>query len=93
MVPEITWGCTAAARVPSWDWAQALCVKVCQLLAIGRRFPPGARVSSTSGHFIISIITLAVAQALNPNKPKQTKARPVQSRYMFELDLYPHPPP
>ena len=30
------------------DWAQAVCVKVCQLLAVGRWFPPGTPVSSTS---------------------------------------------
>ena len=30
------------------DWAQAVCVRVCQLLAVGQWFPPGALVSSTS---------------------------------------------
>ena len=41
-------GLTAADRLWSWDWAQAVCVKVCQLLVVCRWFPPGALVSSTN---------------------------------------------
>ena len=47
-----------------------------QLLAVGRWFPPGAPVSSTrkliSSSFHRLDMTLAVAEALNPNKPNQT---------------------
>ena len=45
-----------------------------QLLAVGRWFPPGTPVSSTrkliSSSFHRLDMTLAVAEALNPNKPK-----------------------
>ena len=44
-----------------------------QLLAVGRWFPPGTPVSSTrkliSSSFHRLDMTLAVAEALNPNKP------------------------
>ena len=47
-----------------------------QLLAVGRWFPPGTPVSSTrkliSSSFHHLDMTLAVAEALNPNKPNQT---------------------
>ena len=47
-----------------------------QLLAVGRWFPPGTPVSSTrkliSSSFHRLDMTLAVAEALNPNKPNQT---------------------
>ena len=48
-----------------------------QLLAVGRWFPPGTPVSSTrkrisSSSFHRLDMTLAVAEALNPNKPYQT---------------------
>ena len=46
-----------------------------QLLAVGRWFPPGTPVSSTrkliSSSFHCLDMTLAVAEALNPNKPKK----------------------
>ena len=49
-----------------------------QLLAAGRWFPPDTPVSSTrklisSSSFHRLDMTLAVAEALNPNKPNQTK--------------------
>ena len=48
-----------------------------QLLAVGRWFPPGTPVSSTrkliSSSFHRLDITLAVAEALSPNKPKQAQ--------------------
>ena len=51
-----------------------MCVKFHQLLAVGRGFPPGTPVSSTrkliSSSFHRLDMTLAVAEALNPNKPK-----------------------
>ena len=47
------------------------------LLAVGRWFPPGTPVSSTrkliSSSFHCLDMTLAVAEALNPNKPNQTR--------------------
>ena len=48
-----------------------------QLLAIGWWFPPGTPVSSTrklisSSSFHRLDMTLAVAEALNPDKPNQT---------------------
>ena len=48
-----------------------------QLLAVGRWFPPGTPVSSTrklisSSSFLRHDMTLAVVEALNPNKPNQT---------------------
>ena len=51
-----------------------MCEKFHQLLAIGRWFPPGTPVSSTrklisSSSFYRLDMTLAVAEALNPNKP------------------------
>ena len=51
--------------------------KLHQLLAVGRWFPPGTPVSSTrklisSSSFHRLDMTLAVAEALNPNKPNQT---------------------
>ena len=53
-----------------------MCEKVHQLLAVGRWFPPGTPVSSTrkllSSSFHRLDMTLAVAEALNPNKTKQT---------------------
>ena len=51
-----------------------MCEKFHQLLAIGQWFPPGTPVSSTrkliSSSFHCLDMTLAVAEALNPNKPK-----------------------
>ena len=80
MTPWVTWLHTAAGRVRLWDWAEAVYVKVCQLLAVGRQIPPGAPVSSTSQTdiFIIIIISplryeLAVAEAFSPNKPNHTR--------------------
>ena len=61
------------AQVWYWDWAQAVCVKVCQLLAIGWGF-----LHHWNWHFIDHYdnhcldMTLAVAEALSPNKPNQT---------------------
>ena len=51
-----------------------MCEKFHQLLAVGRWFPPGTPVSSTrklisSSSFHRLDMTLAVAEALNPNKP------------------------
>ena len=53
-----------------------MCEKFHQLLAVGRWFPPGTPVSSTIKKLISSSssfhrldMTLAVAEALNPNKP------------------------
>ena len=53
-----------------------MCEKFHQLLAIGRWFPPGAPVSSTrklisSSSFHRLDMTLAVAEALNTDKPNQ----------------------
>ena len=52
-----------------------MCEKFHQLLAVGRWFPPGTPVSSTikliSSSFHRLEMTLAVAKALNPNKPNQ----------------------
>ena len=49
-----------------------------QLLAVGRWFPPGTPVSSTrkliSSSFHRLDMTLAVAEALNPNKPKKNQS-------------------
>ena len=56
-----------------------MCEKFHQLLAVGRWFPPGTPVSSTrkkrisSSPFYRLDMTLAVAEALNPNKPNQTR--------------------
>ena len=60
-----------------------------QLLAVGRWFPPGTPVSSTrklisSSSFHRLNITLAVAEALNPNKPNH---KPKFTKYS---DLCPH---
>ena len=53
-----------------------MCEKFHQLLAVGRWFPPGTPVSSTrkliSSSFHRLDMTLAVAEALNPNKPNLT---------------------
>ena len=54
-----------------------MCEKFHQLLAVGRWFPPGTPVSSTRKLISSSSVhrldmTLAVAEALNPNKPNQT---------------------
>ena len=50
-----------------------MCEKFHQLLAVGRWFPPGTPVSSTrklmSSSFHRLDMPLAVAEALNPNKP------------------------
>ena len=53
-----------------------MCEKFHQLLAVGRWFPPGTPVSSTrklisSSSFHRLDMTLAVAEALTPNKPNQ----------------------
>ena len=54
-----------------------MCEKFHQLLAVDRWFPPGTPVSSTrklisSSSFRRLDMTLAVAEALAPNKPNQT---------------------
>ena len=51
-----------------------MCENCHQLLAVGRWFPPGTPVSSTrelisSSSFHRLDMTLAVAEALHPNKP------------------------
>ena len=49
-----------------------MCEKFHQLLAVGRWFPPGTPVSSTRkliSSFHRLDMTLAVAEALTPNKP------------------------
>ena len=51
------------------------CEQFRQLLAVGRWFPPGTPVSSTrklisSSSFHRLDMTLAIAEAINPNKPK-----------------------
>ena len=63
----------------TWDESplnKLMCERFHQLLAVGRWFPPGAPVSSTrkliSSSFHRLDMTLAVAEALNPNKPNQT---------------------
>ena len=57
-----------------------MCEKFHQLLAVGRWFPPGTPVSSTrkliSSSFHRLDMPLAVAEALNPNKPNQDDAQP-----------------
>ena len=53
IMPWIMWLHTAAAWVWYWDKTQALCVKVCQLLAIGRWFAPGAQFATPVKYFII----------------------------------------
>ena len=57
-----------------------MCEKFHQLLAVGRWFPPGTSVSSTrkliSSSFHRLDMTLAVAEALNPNKPNQAILSP-----------------
>ena len=58
-----------------------MCEKFNQLLAVSRWFPPGTPVSSTrklissSSSFHRLDMTLAVAEALNPNKPNQTSSK------------------
>ena len=57
-----------------------MCEKFRQLLATGRWFPPGTPVSSTrklisSSSFHRLDMTLAVAEALNPNKQQQKQPR------------------
>ena len=44
-----------------WEWAQAVCVKVCQLFAVGQCCPPGAAVSSTSETAIAIIIIITAS--------------------------------
>ena len=55
-----------------------MCEEFHQLLAVGRWFPPGPPVSSTrkliSSSFHCPDMTLAVAEALNPSKPKPSMA-------------------
>ena len=57
-----------------------MCEKFHQLLAVGRWFPPGTPVSSTrkliSSSFHRLDMTLAVAEALNPNTPYNQKPFP-----------------
>ena len=55
-----------------------MCEKFHQLLAVDRWFPPGTPGSSTrklisSSSFHRLDMTLAVAEALNPNKPNHSK--------------------
>ena len=71
MIPLITGFHTAVARVRYWDWAQAVCVKACQLLVpCGRSvFSSGYPISSisetdiSSSSFHCLDMTLAVAEA------------------------------
>ena len=69
--------------IPGLGCRGRMCEKFHQLLAVGRWFPPGTPVSSTrkliSSSFHRLDMTLAVAEALNPNKPNQTKPNPVVS--------------
>ena len=55
------------------------------VLAVGQWFPPGTPVSSTrkliSSSFHRLDMTLAVAEALNPNKPRPFKMLRVPSMY------------
>ena len=74
-----------------------MCDKVHQLLAVGRWFPPGTPVSSTrklisSSSFHRLDMTLAVAEALDPNKPKydrialtSTRLFPSDERYIDQV--------
>ena len=69
----------------------AVCVKKFhQLLAVGRWFPPGTPVSSTrkliSSSFHHLDMTLAVAEALNPNKPKPRLLSCVKHYSRFSLN-------
>ena len=63
-------------------------------LAVGRWFPPGTPVSSTrklisSSSFHRLDMTLAVAEALNPNKPHQNVA-PINSRLRQTFEEHGH---
>ena len=63
-----------------------MCEKFHQLLAVGRWFPPGTPVSSTrkliSSSFHRLDMTLAVTEALNPNKPNHfPQIRNIPSAY------------
>ena len=68
-----------------------MCEKFHQLLAVGRWFPPGTPVSSTrkliSSSFHRLDMTLAVAEALNPNKPNQTKPNRLRCAVRVDPDL------
>ena len=73
-----------------------------QLLAVGQWFPPGTPVSSTrkliSSSFHRLDMTLAVAEALNPNKPNQTIPQLQRGAemplflYLKEFLFFQHPP-
>ena len=68
--------------VIAWPWT-------CLGPKVGRWFPPGTPVSSTrkliSSSFHRLDMTLAVAEALNPNKPNQN--RPTQPRLCIQKSL------
>ena len=57
----------------SWDWPQAVCVKVCQLLAVGQWFPRRLRFPPSVKRIFYLYdlhldMTLDVAAPLSPNK-------------------------
>ena len=63
--------------------------KSIQIIAVGRWFPPGTPVSSirkliSSSLFHRLDMTLALAEALNPNKPNQTKS--IQDNHRVTID-------
>ena len=68
-----------------------MCEKFHQLLAVGRWFPPGTPVSSTrkliSSSFHRLDMTLAVAEALTPNKPNQSLGTQIQGGYIKSRPL------
>ena len=69
-----------------------MCEKFHQLLAVGRWFPPGTPVSSTrkliSSSFHRLDMTLAVAEALNPNKPIYRALRvALTSKYSYGFSV------
>ena len=68
-----------------------MCEKCHQLLAVGQCFPPGTPVSSTrkliSSSFHRLDMTLAVVEALNPNKPNQTKPNPITTGIPTLIDV------
>ena len=72
--------CWEKKVAPSRFRCGAVCVKsfISYLIAVGRWFPPGTPVSSTrklisSSSFHRLDMTLAVAEALTPNKPNQIR--------------------
>ena len=82
--------CQLEQEFQSVHWP-TMCEKFHQLLAVGRWFPPGTPVSSTrqliSSSFHRLDMTLAVAEALNPNKPNHWSTVHMRSVHR-ELYLY-----